>query len=131
MAVDLKSLSQGQVTIEDATDDDDFDLDDADELVVPSASSSAAVANGPDNTNRGGLSPGVESQFEVWLRNYVNQPLLDHVVPEWVTPNAISFFNTGVCWTAFLFGYIAYKYGEHTTQAEAFASLRSTQLGTL
>lgn len=107
-------MSQGNVTIEDVPDDE-YEYDDADEELTTSHTSTTAAKSkdaGPDNTNRGGLSPGVESQFEVWLRNNVNQPLLDHVVPVWVSPNSISYANTAVCWTALLCSYLAYKY-EH------------------
>ena len=115
--------AKSSVTVEDAGSDDDFSLSEDDTALSPAAASAAKSVkqqqpvrkmtgeSGQDNTNRGALSPGVESQFEVWLRKHVNEPLLN-VLPEWVTPNSISYVNTGVCWCAFLCSYIAYKY-EH------------------
>lgn len=123
-------MSRGSVTIEDASDDE-FDSVSSSSLARAAAGGSSSGGATPGSAHHnahsnagaaaadngaGGLHPGEESAFEVWLHKSVNQPLLS-VLPEWVAPNAISVANTLLCWSTFAMGYAAYKY-EH-----AFPSL--------
>lgn len=115
----------GAVTVEDGDDDEDFAMDEEYEKINRSASARGNNSNNGSNNgsnnrkvsaaasdDRSGLSPGELSAFEKYIHTYVNQPLLDHLVPFWLSPNTISYFNTGFCWIVFIFAYIAYKY-EH------------------
>ena len=123
------------MTIEDGSSDDEFDSVNSSRIARAAAvggggsSSGGATPNSAhhnahsnagssgDNSGQqaGGLSPGEESAFEIWLHKSVNQPLLS-VLPEWVAPNAISVANTLLCWSTFAMGYTAYKY-EHAYPA--------------
>jgi hypothetical protein len=53
-----------------------------------------------------------ESKFEQWLNKTVNEPLLEYVIPPWVTPNSISLINGVACWGAFMCSYLAWELGK-------------------
>lgn len=75
------------------------------------APSSTSVPKTGNNSTTLAQTYSKQSAFEQWLHHNINTPILNFI-PHSVNPNAISFFNTFVCWLALLCAYQAYKYGE-------------------
>jgi phosphatidylglycerophosphate synthase len=116
----MSAASKKAVTVEDDDlSDEDYERVSASPVVTQQQQQKrpAATSNAED---RGGLSPGEEGGFDIWLRNNVNQPILS-IVPEWVNPNTLSYLNTTVCWVAFFCGFLSYQY-EHVYPDACFFS---------